>query len=89
VPRTIRTSAGQLIVNPGSVGLQAFDDIHPYPHVIEMGSPDARYAIVERLDGEWTSSHFSIPYDHAPMAALARSRQREDWESALLSGYMA
>src|SRR6185369_15918885 len=53
VPRVARTKRGQLVVNPGSVGLPAYDDIHPLPHVIETGSPDARYAIAEESKGEW------------------------------------
>jgi hypothetical protein len=84
----VRSSAGRLIVNPGSVGLPAYDDIHPVPHVIETGSPDARYAIVENRAGVWTVSLISLPYDHTSMAALARQRHRADWERALLSGYM-
>src|SRR5258706_3125884 len=35
VPRSVRTRRGQLIVNPGSVGLQAYDDDRPFYHVIE------------------------------------------------------
>lgn len=88
VARAVRASAGRLIVNPGSVGLPAYDDIHPVPHVIETGSPDARYAIVENRAGVWTVSLISLPYDHKSMAALARQRHRADWERALLSGYM-
>ena len=91
VPRAVRAGAGPLIVNPGSVGLQAYDDLHPYPHVIENGSPDARYAIVERPDrgGAWSAALIAVPYAHcAEMAALARSRQREDWAAALASGYI-
>lgn len=30
----------------------------------------------------------TVLYDHQAMAQLARSRQRPDWESALLTGYM-
>ena len=88
VPRSVRSARGQLIVNPGSVGQPAYADDHPYPHVIESGSPDARYGIVEYIDGQWQSSHFAIPYRHAEMAALAKSRGRLDWECALLTGYM-
>ena len=88
VPRSVRAARGQLIVNPGSVGQPAYADDHPYPHVVESGSPDARYAIVEYIDGQWRSSHFAIPYKHAEMAALAKSRGRLDWEGALLTGYM-
>jgi len=88
VPRSMRASTGQLIVNPGSVGLPAYDDNHPHPHVIETGSPDARYAIIERLDGTWVATHISVPYNHKSMAKLAHARGRPDWERALLSGYM-
>ena len=87
VPRSVR-SHKRLIVNPGSVGQPAFDDDHPYPHVVETGSPDARYAIVEKYNGAWLASLITVPYAHLEMAALARLRQRPDWESALLTGYM-
>ena len=70
VPRSVRASTGQLIVNPGSVGLPAYDDIHPHPHVIETGSPDARYAIVERLADTWISTLISVPYAYRAMAKV-------------------
>ena len=88
VARSVRTARGQLIVNPGSVGQPAYADDHPYPHVIESGSPDARYGIAELIDGQWRSNLLTVPYRHAKMAALARSRGRLDWECALLTGYM-
>ena len=88
VPRSVRSARGQLIVNPGSVGQPAYADDQPYPHVIESGSPDARYGIVEHLEGQWRSSLFASAYRHAEMAALAKSRGRLDWECALLTGYM-
>lgn len=87
VPRAVRSLRGQLIVNPGSVGLPAYNARHPEPHVIENGSPDARYALVERRDDGWVSSLLSVPYDHAAMARLAAERQRHDWAHALSSGY--
>lgn len=88
-PRAVRASTGQLIVNPGSVGLQAYDDLHPYPHVIENGSPDARYALVERIGATWIADLITVPYAHQTMARLAQSRQRQDWARALWSGYMS
>ncbi len=88
IPRVVRASTGQLIVNPGSVGLQAYDDILPYPHVIEVGSPDARYAIAERLKEDWIVSHIAVPYPYEAMAKLAEKHQRPDWAKALCSGYM-
>jgi len=87
-PRSVRSAAGQLIVNPGSVGMPAFEDERPCHHVIETGAPDARYAIVEKHNERWTSALIAVPYDHAGMARLARERGRDDWARALLTGYM-
>lgn len=89
VPRVMRASTGQLIVNPGSVGLQAYDDTTPHPHVIETGTPEARYAIVERLTDGWIASLIAIPYAWRTMAELAMTRHRADWASALLTGRLA
>ena len=89
VPRSMRASTGQLVVNPGSVGLQAYADIHPHPHAIETGSPDARYAIVEKRANAWSSILISVPYSFQAMATLAMLRQRDDWARALLSGRLS
>ena len=75
-------------MNPGSVGLQAYDDAHPFEHVIENGSPDARYAIVERLSSGWSAALIAVPYAHETMAALADARGRPDWAHALRTGRM-
>lgn len=87
VPRSVRQGL-QLLVNPGSVGLQAYADERPYPHTVATGSPDARYAIVEKLGNAWRSCLITVPYPHRDMARLARLRGRPDWEVALLRGYM-
>lgn len=87
-PRAVRSAVGQLIVNPGSVGLQAFDDDHPFPHVIETGLPDARYAIVERLRSGWSATLITVPYEHEPMARLAERNGLPDWAHALRTGCM-
>ena len=89
VPRSVRTTRGQLIVNPGSVGLPAYDDDHPCYHVVENGSPDARYAIVELRGSRWTSELIAVPYNHVAMSQLARLHGREDWGCALQTGYMS
>jgi predicted phosphodiesterase len=87
VPRAVRTRSGQLVVNPGSVGLPAWEYGDP-PARIETGSPDARYATLERRGGHWSTSLHAVPYDHHAMADLAAARGRPDWESALRTGYM-
>lgn len=89
IARSVRTHQGQLIVNPGSVGLPAYDDIHPSAHVVETGSPDARYAIVDEGRDGWTVSLLSVPYNHRAMAHLAKLRGRPEWEQALLTGYLS
>jgi hypothetical protein len=68
--------------------LQAYDDEHPQPHVVQNGSPDARYAIVEETSDGWVAALLTVPYDHRSMAQLARLRGRPEWEHALLTGYM-
>ncbi|MFA6113237.1 MAG: metallophosphoesterase family protein [Sphingomonas sp.] len=88
VPRSVR-SFGRLVVNPGSVGQPAYADDHPHPHVIESGSPDARYALLEQRAGVWRASLISVPYASEEMASLAASRGRPDWAAALRTGYVS
>lgn len=86
IPRIVRIGE-ILIVNPGSVGLPAYTDSKPEPHAMESGSPDARYAIVERTDHGWRSELVAVPYDHIGAAEQARQQSRPDWELALRTGY--
>ncbi len=87
VPHVMRSVSGTLIVNPGSVGLQAYSDEHPYPHVMENGTTDARYAIIENIDGNWTAALHSVAYDYQAAADAALLRNRPDWQRWLLTGY--
>lgn len=86
VPRSIALGDGRLVVNPGSVGLPAYAEDWPLPHVVETGSPHARYAIVERRAGGWTASLRAVAYDWAAAACLAEARDRPDWATALRTG---
>jgi putative phosphoesterase len=88
VPRSVRLGTGQLVVNPGSVGLQAYTDDHPSPYTMELGTPDAHYAIVECAPSGWQVAHHAVPYDAGAMAKLAVRRGRPEWASALLRGYV-
>ena len=88
LPRCLRTAGGQFLVNPGSVGLQAYVDDEPERYVVERGTPDANYAIVEQIAGAWHGSQYAVPYDHRAMAALAQRNGRPDWAQALLCGYV-
>jgi diadenosine tetraphosphatase ApaH/serine/threonine PP2A family protein phosphatase len=77
-----------MIVNPGSVGLPGYRDVHPFPHVMEAGTPDARYAILEFVDGNWRATFRQVPYDHEAMAALARRNGQPELASALATGWI-
>jgi predicted phosphodiesterase len=89
VPRAMQVAAGPLVVNPGSVGVQAYDDDHPLPHIIEGGSPLARWAIVERRgDGPWAVQLRATPYDWRAAVARAEANGRGDWADALATGFV-
>lgn len=89
VPRAMGLAGGPLVVNPGSVGLQAYDDDHPLPHIVENGSPDARWALVERDGrGAWHVQLRSTPYDWTAAATRAQANGRGDWADALASGFV-
>jgi diadenosine tetraphosphatase ApaH/serine/threonine PP2A family protein phosphatase len=88
IARAVRLSDGRLIVNPGSVGSPGYRDVHPFPHVMEAGTPDARYAILEFADGGWSVTFRQVPYDHEAMAALARRNGQPELASALATGWI-
>jgi diadenosine tetraphosphatase ApaH/serine/threonine PP2A family protein phosphatase len=86
--RAVRLRDGRLIVNPGSVGSPGYRDTHPFPHVIEAGTPDARYAILELAGGAWQVTFRHVPYDQDAMAALARQNGQSELASALATGWI-
>ncbi|WP_426438151.1 metallophosphoesterase family protein [Bradyrhizobium genosp. P] len=88
IARAVRLRDGRLIVNPGSVGSPGYRDTHPFQHVVEAGSPDARYAILEQVGGAWHVTFRHVPYDHAAMAALARQNGQPELASALATGWI-
>jgi predicted phosphodiesterase len=89
IPRSVRTLSGQLIVNPGSVGLQAYEHNDPEYHIMQTGSPDARYAVIEKRAGQWSARLITVPYDTRPVVELARRNGRPEWASGLATGYFS
>lgn len=77
---------GRLIVNPGSVGLPAYDDDRPFPHFVESGSPHARYAIATKTNAGWSVELMSVEYDWEGAARQAEANGRTDWSAALRTG---
>ncbi|WP_332691581.1 metallophosphoesterase family protein [Devosia sp.] len=77
IPRSLRLLDGRLIVNPGAVGMQL---VH--------GSPDARYAIVERRASGWHTSLLAVPYDHDEAARQAAANGFPQWAQSLNNGWV-
>ena len=86
MPRTVMLPGGQMIVNPGSVGLQAFTDDHPVAHDMQAGSPHARYAILTRASHSWQVEHIAVVYDWRRAAEVAARNGRPDWAQWLKTG---
>jgi len=88
IPRVVAISEQTTIINPGSVGLQAYDDTSPEYHVMQTGSPHARYVILEKVDINWVVNLLHVEYDHNSAAAHAQKNGRLEWEYALRTGLM-
>lgn len=88
IPRLVRLDDGRIIVNPGSVGLPAYADNQPAPHVVENGSPHARYAIIRRGESTgWQVEFVGVPYDWSRAAKTAREAGWPDWARNVETGY--
>lgn len=88
VPRCLHLDhSGKYIVNPGSVGLQAYDDDLPFYHKMESYSPLAKYAILE-LDehGVHAIHQKQVRYDYKEAARQAMRNGRPDWAAWIKSG---
>jgi predicted phosphodiesterase len=86
-PRLLELPGGRRVLNPGSVGLQAFRDHGPEPWALGTGSPHARYALLHREDGRWRAEPRVVAYDWATAVAAARASGREDWAVPLETGW--
>jgi predicted phosphodiesterase len=88
IPRVVRLRDGRLVVNPGSVGLPGYAGRTPVPYVVEVGTPHACYAILERAAGGWLTTIRHVPYDNTAMAELARSKGMGAWADAIATGWV-
>ena len=88
-PHIIRLSDGKLIVNPGSVGLQAYNDDIPSFHRIQNFNPFAGYAILERNESGYVCEMRVLNYDFETAANLAQKNNRDDWAYWLRTGRSA
>jgi len=86
VPRSVLLPDGRIIIDPGSVGLPAYDDALPFPHVMETGTPHARYCIVTRNEDGWWMEDIAVPYDWQAASDAALTHGRSDWAEWLRLG---
>lgn len=87
VPRRCDMHGQVVALNPGSVGLPAYDDDHPLPHWVETGSPQARWALLKQGDDRhWTATLRASDYDWEGAARRAEQHGRGDWADALRTG---
>jgi diadenosine tetraphosphatase ApaH/serine/threonine PP2A family protein phosphatase len=88
IPRAVRLRDGRMVVNPGSVGCPGYRDSAPFPHLVETGTPDACYAVLELRARRWQATFRHVSYDNQAMAAMANQNQRPEWASALSTGWV-
>jgi len=88
IPRVIRLQkTGQILLNPGSVGLPSYEDEHPHRHVMEAGSPHARYALMAENNGAWNFQEKILTYDWDTAAREAEKNGRPGWARSLRNGF--
>ena len=82
LPKIRKFSNQQIIANPGSVGLPAYDDDRPFPHLVETGSPHARYLLID--DG--VIEMRKVSYDFEAAARQAEKNGAPDWAGFIRTG---
>jgi putative phosphoesterase len=86
IPRIVSLPGGMWIVNPGSVGLQAYCDEAPV-HYVEAGSPHARYGVIDWREKVPKVDFITVEYDWEAASNEAAQANRPDWAYALATGY--
>lgn len=87
MPRSVSLPGGQVVVNPGSIGLPAYDDTWTEPHYVETGSPHARYALIDWDPKVKRIEFVALEYDWGSASRDAARANRPDWAHALATGY--
>jgi len=85
VPRTVETIT-KTIINPGSIGLPAYDDDLPILHKMESFNNYAKYSILTKKGNIMKIEQVTIPYDFEKAAARAESNNRNDWAKWIRTG---
>ncbi|MEO1127023.1 MAG: metallophosphoesterase family protein [Cyanobacteria bacterium J06639_16] len=86
IPRVVQLASEQLVINPGSVGVPAYDDDLPNYHKMQNYSPLASYAILEQENKTWQVELLKIPYQVHLAVDQAQQQGREDWADWINTG---
>lgn len=87
LPRKVELSTGQIVINPGSVGLQAYTDEEPVLHSMQNFTPQASYVILQKTDNQaWDIEFCRVDYDVCSAVECAKSNSRLDWVHYLQTG---
>jgi putative phosphoesterase len=82
----IQLKSGVIIINPGSVGLQAYSDDIPYTHSMESGTPHARFCIIKKADNKISFEYVHVTYDWETAAKKAETIGSNNWATWLRTG---
>ncbi len=85
-PRCVNLSSGQVVINPGAVGVQAFNKNLPNKHTIENNTIDASYVILTVEGEKYDIELKKVAYDVEKAALKAIENGREDWAKRLRTG---
>lgn len=85
--RQVQTSK-RLIINPGSVGLQAYDDELPIYHKMESHNNMAQYCMLDIANGVQQVAQISVKYPFEKAVSCAKSNNRLDWAKWLEFGHV-
>ena len=86
IPRVVYLPNNKIVINPGSVGLPAYEDELPIYHKMESGSHHANYTIVTKIEDDWMIEQISIPYNRDAAIIQSEKNERTDWAVALQTG---
>jgi putative phosphoesterase len=75
-----------LVVNPGSIGLPAYDDDLPIYHKMQNYNPRANYAMIRIVGDSISVARVSIDYDFEESARMAEINKRDDWAKWIRTG---
>ena len=84
----VRLRDGRFVVNAGSVGCPGYVGSEPVPHVVQTGTPDACYVVLERSLLGWQATFRYVPYDPTAMARLADLNGAPAWAKAVSTGWL-